>query len=313
MPEDTEIELLEICPYSFSIAVLQQSSQRINQKVCFIGGTGHSGSTLLGLLLGNHSSSFFCGEGKKSIYLQKEQAPAHKRSCKFCGADCPIWKDLHPTPELDLYETLAQQIWHKQQQRPALMIDSSSEVSWIRRQKEAIATNAQAYLIFLQRDGRAVVNSYRRKYPERDLKEIIHNWQNKIQQTQELFEEFSGKKLIVHYEELALHTDTVLERLCEFLGIAYEPDMRNFSNAEYHVLGGNNGTQYLVAHSQVQTHPDQAQQFLSRMAAPNRQHYQTHNADIVLDVRWQTELSDAQQSLFAQLVGDLNQSLVWSP
>jgi Sulfotransferase family len=292
---------------------LQQPSQRINQKICFIAGTGHSGSTLLGLLLGNHSSSFFCGEGKKSLYLQKENAPAHKRFCKFCGADCPIWSDLLLTPELDLYEALAQQIWHKQQQRSTLMIDSSSGIDWIQRQWQTVTTSAQPYLIFLQRDGRAVVNSYRRKYPERDLSEIIQNWRNKIQQTQELFDEFRGAKLIVHYEELALHTDIVLERLCEFLGIAYEPEMRNFGNAEYHVLGGNNGTQYLVAHRQAQTHPDKAQQFLSRMAAPNRQHYQTHNADIVLDVRWQTELSDAQQTLFEQLVGDLNQAFVWSP
>lgn len=292
---------------------MQQLPQRINQKVCFIGGTGHSGSTLLGLLLGNHSSSFFCGEGKKSIYLQKENTPAHKRFCKFCGADCPIWGDLCPTPALDLYETLTQQLWHKQQQQPTLMVDSSSGVGWIRQQWQTVATTAQPYLIFLKRDGRAVVNSYRRKYPERDLSEIIHNWRNKIQQTQLLFEEFSGEKLILHYEELALHTDVVLKRLCEFLGIAYEPDMRNFGNAEYHVLGGNNGTQYLVTHSQAQTHPDQAQQFLSRMPVPNRQYYQTHNADVVLDVRWQTELSAAQQTLFDQLAGDLNQSFIWSP
>lgn len=296
-----------------SITSFQQSSQRINQKVCFIGGTGHSGSTLLGLLLGNHSSSFFCGEAKKSLYLHKEKATVHKRFCKFCGTDCPIWGDLQLSPELDLYESLAQQIWHKQQQRQTLMIDSSSGVDWIRRQWQTVANNVQPYLIFLQRDGRAVVNSYRRKYPERDLREIIHNWHNKIQQTQQLFEECSGQKIIVHYEELALHTDTVLERLCEFLGIAYEPDMRHFGNAEYHVLGGNNGTQYLVAHSQAQTQPDKAQHFLARMADPNRQYYQTHNADIVLDVRWQTELSDAQQALFAQLVGDLNQPFVWSP
>ncbi|BAW96600.1 hypothetical protein NIES970_15330 [[Synechococcus] sp. NIES-970] len=293
---------------------MQQPSRRINQKVCFIGGTGHSGSTLLGLLLGNHSSSFFCGEGKKSLYLHKKNAPAHKRFCKFCGPDCPIWGDLDLTPELDLYEQLAQQLWRKQQRHQTLMIDSSSGVNWIRQQCQAIAkTTAQPYLIFLQRDGRGVVNSYRRKYPERDLSQIIQQWREKIQQTQVLFEEFSGPKLILHYEELALDTDTVLARLCEFLGIVYEPEMRNFGNAEYHVLGGNNGTQYLVAQGQQQARTQTGQKFLTRMSALNRHYYQTHNAEIALDLRWQTELSDEQQSRFTQLVGDLNQSFVWPP
>ncbi|WP_017305646.1 sulfotransferase [Spirulina subsalsa] len=288
---------------------LNHPEPRINQKVCFIAGTGHSGSTLLGLLLGNHSSSFFCGEGNKSQYIGKENAPARKRFCKFCGADCAIWGELALNPEQDLYEQLTQRIRHKQHQEKTLMIDSTSGTHWIRKQWNYLkATTAQPYLIFLQRDGRGVVNSYRRKYPERDFREIINNWLDNIREAQALFNEFTGSKMILHYEELAVNTHAVLKRLCEFLNIAYEPEMINYGNREYHVLGGNNGTQYLVA----QNRANAQDKFLGRMSSMNRQYYQGHKPEIVLDVRWQTELSEEQKAIFADLAGEINQSFEWN-
>lgn len=288
---------------------MKHPQARINQKVCFIAGTGHSGSTLLGLLLGNHSTSFFCGEGKKSLYLGRERSPDHKRFCKFCGPECPIWGQLALDTEQDLYEQLTQRIFEKQNQHKILMIDSSSGISWIQKQLKLLEpTTVQIYLIFLQRDGRGVVNSYRRKYPERNFTEIIKKWLDSIQQSQALFDQFTSKKMVLHYEELALHTDTVLKNLCEFLEIPYEPKMLNFSHSEYHVLGGNNGTQYLVAQSQAKAE----EQFLGRMSPHNRQYYQSHNAEIVLDVRWQTELSEEQKEIFANLAGEINQSFEWN-
>ncbi|MEA5420879.1 sulfotransferase [Spirulina sp. CCNP1310] len=288
---------------------MQHPQSRINQRVCCIAGTGHSGSTLLGLLLGNHSTSFFCGEGNKSQYIGKENAPARKRFCKFCGPDCPIWGQLVLNPEQDLYEQLAQRIWEKQHQEKTLMIDSTSGSYWIRQQWQQLEqTAAQPYLVFLQRDGRGVVNSYRRKYPQRDFIEIIQDWLDNIHKAQTLFNEFNGPKIIIHYEDLAVNTHGVLKSLCEFLEIAYEPEMINFGNSEYHVLGGNNGTQYLVAQSQANAQD----RFLGRMSDPNRQYYQSHNAEIVLDVRWQTELSEEQKEIFANLAGEINQSFEWN-
>lgn len=259
--------------------------------------------------MGNHSTSFFCGEGNKSQYIHKENAPPHKRFCKFCGPDCPIWGELVLNPEQDLYEQLAQRIWEKQHQAKTLMIDSTSGVHWIRNQWNALkSTTAQPHLVFLQRDGRGVVNSYRRKYPERDFTEIIQNWLENIHKAQTLFDEFTGSKMILHYEDLAVNTNEVLRRLCDFLEIADEPTMPNFGNSEYHVLGGNNGTQYLVAQSQANAED----RFLGRMSPHNRQYYQSHNSEIVLDLRWQTELSEEQKETFARLAGEINQSFEWN-
>ncbi|NJL20821.1 MAG: sulfotransferase [Leptolyngbyaceae cyanobacterium SM1_3_5] len=49
-----------------------QNTSRISKKVCFIAGAGHSGSTLLGFILGSHSQGFYCGEAAKTRYLQDD-------------------------------------------------------------------------------------------------------------------------------------------------------------------------------------------------------------------------------------------------
>jgi hypothetical protein len=290
--------------YLFSSESLK-TPHRINKKVCFIAGTGHSGSTLLGLLLGNHSQSFYCGEGNKSRFLDQENAPLRKRSCKFCGTNCPVWSNLHLVPECDLYEQLSQHIRKTLNIQASLMIDSTSNADWIYHQyTKLIQTEAQPYLIFLQRDGRGVVNSYRRKYPDRSLETIIDRWIQKIHKAQALFDEFSGAKIIIHYEDLASDTDTVMENLCAFLQISYEPDMRNFSKQEYHLLGGNDGTQFLAARNQSK--------FLQNMSSSNQRYYQKHSADIVLDLRWQHELTPEQHELFSHLAGSINQAFEWN-
>ena len=44
-----------------------------NAAVCFVGGAGHSGSTLLGLVLGAHPSVFYAGEANKSRFLATKE------------------------------------------------------------------------------------------------------------------------------------------------------------------------------------------------------------------------------------------------
>lgn len=283
-------------------------NNRINQKVCFIGGTGHSGSTLLGILLGNHSQSFFCGEGNKSQYIDQENAPSRKRFCKFCGPNCPIWGNLDLNSERDLYEHLAQRIHQVFSTRKTLMIDSTSKADWIRQQSSRLQQEGvSCSFIFLQRDGRAVVNSYRRKYPNRPLEEIIQSWIAKIEAAQQLFNDFSGPKTILHYEELASNPSKVLPLLCSFLDISYEPQILNPINPEYHLLGGNNGTQFWATRHQGQSDP----KFLKNMSEVNRHYYQHHQHKISLDLRWKQELSPEQQALFDRLASSINQPFQW--
>lgn len=278
---------------------------RRNQKVCLIGGAGHSGSTLLGLVLGSHSQCFYAGEAAKTRYLQNDQAALRKRSCKFCGLECPVWGDFVIRPDLDLYEQIAQRV------QRSFIIDSTKNLSWIQEQIQQLAPlKVQIYFIFLKRDSRAVVNSRLRKYPDRSPESIIEDWRQQIQQTQDFFETLTLPKISIQYERFAMKSAIVTQELCQFLGIEYEPEMLHYSHHAHHVLGGNNGTQFLVAKTQNLEH-----QLCSNLSNHNHdyymQHYQNYGSKIQIDLRWKKELSPAIQSLLESLGGSEYQLMKW--
>lgn len=275
---------------------------RSSQKVVFICGAGHSGSTLLGMILGSHSQGFYTGEAFKTNYFHRSQTPIRKRMCKFCGLDCPVWSKLDPDKSLDIYTQLMA-ITHK-----PIIIDSTKRITWLQQKiSQVIASNIHPYLIFIQRDGRAVVNSRIRKSPDQDIAEIITAWVHKITETESLFTTFPLPKIKIHYEELATQSARVISHLCDFLEITYEPSMVDYFRHEHHPLGGNSGTQSLVLKVQNKhfTSP------LIYKLGKQENYYQEHPPSIKLDLRWQTELSQETIVLFETIAGEVNQPYQW--
>jgi len=272
------------------------------RKVIFICGAGHSGSTLLGMILGSHSHCFYAGEASKTSYFQRPETPIRKRMCKFCGFNCPVWSKLDLSKSLDIY-TQIMTITHK-----PVVIDSTKRIRWLQEKiAQVLAQDICPYLIFIQRDGRAVVNSRIRKSPSQDITEIITEWVNKITATKELFTTSALQKIKIHYEELATNPVPVINHLCDFLELPYEPPMLNYYLHEHHPLGGNSGTQSLVLKAQNQdfTSP------LIYKLAKQEDYYQEHPPDIKLDLRWQTELSEEAIALFSTIAGEVNQPYQW--
>lgn len=282
--------------------LMETTLTRLNQKVCFICGSGHCGSTLLGLILGSHSDCFYCGEANKSRFLHNPNKPIKKRVCKICGFDCPVWGDLSVTDSLDLYE----QVSRKTEKQIA--IDSTKNLEWLEEQLGAIApTTAQPFLIFLQRDGRAVINSRIRKYPDKDIKDLIESWRTQIQLTNQLFQSFEDKKIKIRYEELATQPETVTRNICDFLEIDYQPEMLHYYQQEHHPLGGNNGTHFLVTKAQS----EKIKEPIVSLSEKNRYYYQDHSLGISLDLRWREELDPSIQRLFEEMAGAENEELKW--
>ncbi len=281
---------------------MKTTVQRINQKVCFICGAGHSGSTLLGLILGSHTDCFYSGEASKTRFLQDQNKQIKKRVCKICGPDCVVWGELSLSDRIDLYEQLSAKT------QKTIIIDSAKNIDWLTEQLDALSnTSSQAFLIFLQRDGRAVINSRVRKYSEKDVKELIQGWMTQIQMTDALFNSFPHKKIKIHYEDLATEPASVVQTICEFLEISYQPEMLNYYQHEHHPLGGNNGTQFLVAKAQSEKIKNP---FVS-LSDRTRDYYQDHNLGITLDLRWKQELDPSVERLFEEMAGQVNQELKW--
>lgn len=275
---------------------------RANRRVCFIGGAGHSGSTLLGLVLGAHPQVFYAGEARKSVFLGDESKPLKKRACKLCGLTCPVWGGLHPSAEEDLYETLSRRTG-----KP-IVVDSTKSTDWHHAQLARLSgTGASTTLVHLMRDGRAVVNSRIRKYPEEAPRAIIEAWLAQIARTDELVAAFPGDVVRVRYEELASAPERTVQRICEALGVAYDPAMLRFWEADQHPLGGNNGTQFLVARERASG----ARASIVELGERTRSYYGAHPRAIVLDLRWKRELAPDALALFEALAGETNRRFAW--
>lgn len=280
------------------------------KKVVFICGAGHSGSTLLGLILGSHSDCFYSGEAKNSGFMGDENKPIKKRTCKVCGADCPVWSKLPIDDSKTLYEQLSTQT-----QKP-IIIDSTKDVAWIVKQLDKIKDREyQPFLIFIQRDGRAVINSWVRKEPNADVKKQIKKWIDNIRSADELFNNFPAGKMKIRYENLAIDPAREIEQICNLLEIEYESEMLNFYECQHHPLGGNNGTQFLLLKAQERkandllAKSDRTEKNL--VNSPKMKYYENHELGISLDLRWREELDPRIEKLFEEMAGKENAEMKW--
>lgn len=275
---------------------------RTRLKGVMICGAGHSGSTLLGMILNGIPGAFYIGEGGKIRYLHDERKPLRKRVCKICGEPCEIWSRFHWDRRRALYPQIAAHTG------ASMIVDSTKDPAWIsERAGELHETGGTPYLIFLTRDGRAVINSRLRKYPDRDPAGQIEDWMDQITRSEALFEAFAGPKLRLRYEELATEPEATARTLCDFLDVPFAPAMLRFHETPQHPLGGNSGTQYVAARGQLKD-PDAA--FVS-LTDRTRDYYEGHPDGIRLDLRWKRELSDSNAALFETVAGDFNQTLKW--
>jgi len=265
-------------------------------------GAGHSGSTLLGLVLGRAAGAFYVGEGAKIRYLHDLNKPLRKRACKVCGEDCPIWSDFHWDQEHPLYQQVAAHTGAH------IIVDSSKNPAWISaRSKELTAADDKAVLIFLKRDGRAVLNSRFRKYPERDAEAQIQSWMDQIEASRALFDTFTGPKMAVRYEELATSPEVVFGEICQMADIPYRSDMLAFKDGNSHPMGGNTGTQFVAARERVEGDPDA----ILKLTPRTHDYYAKHSGDIMLDLRWKTEMSAPHLALFNEMAGEFNADMAW--
>lgn len=265
-------------------------------------GAGHSGSTLLGMILGRARGAFYMGEGAKARYLHDENKPLRKRACKVCGEACPVWSTFHWDQDGPLYRQVAGHVG------ASIIVDSTKNPAWIKaRAGELLTAGDQAALIFLQRDGRAVLNSRFRKYPERDAAAQIEAWKAQIAISREVFGGFPGPKIAIQYEQLATEPETVIRQICKTADLPYSDDMLAFTEGEVHPLGGNTGTQYVAARDRIEADPDP----ILKLTPRTEGYYARHSGDIRLDMRWKTEMSAVNLALFNALAGEFNADMAW--
>ncbi|MGH8899325.1 MAG: sulfotransferase family protein [Egibacteraceae bacterium] len=274
---------------------------RANAGVVFIGSAAHSGATLLGVMLGAHPSILYAGEAGKSLLLGNPSWPLKMRVCRLCGPDCVVWGNLRVTGGEDLYETLS-----RRTNRP-IVVDSSSSVDWIAQQATALGVVVPLRLIVLARDGRAVVNSRLRKYPETSARDQAAAWVAHMRATEALASRWPGPVHRVRYEELATRPEPTMRALADFLGVAFGPGMLDPWDSDPHPLGSNDGPLLLLLRERAK----RASGHGTGVVEPDdktRDWYAAHPRGIVLDLRWKHELSADALATFEQVAGETNRA-----
>ncbi|ASC69665.1 Polyketide synthase [Halomicronema hongdechloris C2206] len=301
------------------------------RKVVFILGIGRSGSTMLDLMLGTHSQGFSLGEISKIPQIfQRQQTVA-----AFCPSSS-FWPDhfseadarrlaiglsghrLHRHVPLKLERWLREWLGQDAILHPytllldrigqPLLIDSSKYPDWVSRQlqgREFRQGHIQAYLLHVVRDGRAVLNSYLRAYPDWTVEKISRRWLDNLTHSQQVYERFpAARKMRVRYERLATQPEATMQAVCQLLEIPYEPAMLAYWSGNHHYVAGSRSARALIA--RYRQHP-----IAANVQNVHGSYYQDMEMTIKLDQRWRQELSTDKIDRFYRIVGDRNRPYEW--
>jgi len=229
--------------------------------VLLIVGMGHSGSTLLDLLLGAHSQIHGAGE------LARVKKDFHKRKCS-CGAraaECPVWKhvfkDFDEIPDLRAGQTKKDFLKNNNCFKTRMknrdlseylttmertyrnILNTTGKTAVLDSSKGPERANAllknpnlDITIIHLVRDGRGVAWSYRKK--ARRLWPCLRKWCTKNLMAEVL--KRRGKRTVrMHYKDLARNPEKELTRILNTAGFQFEGQMMDFRGVEQHQVGGN--------------------------------------------------------------------------
>lgn len=228
--------------------------------VAYILGSGHSGSTLLDLLLNTHPEVVGLGE----IGTIDRHLPPRPDSPFPSLLDDPLWAGvrrcyersgarfqdvrLHHPPWREALRWSDREV-HAWAETNARVLGCVREVSGARILSDSSKTPQRLYLlqrsgrfrikvIHLHREGRAVVHAYARKYGR--FRTGFREWMGVSLAARALARRFAPSDwLEMSYEALCRNPKHALEQICGLLGTPFLEDMLAFRDVRYHGVGGN--------------------------------------------------------------------------
>lgn len=236
----------------------------MKKKVVYVAGLGHSGSTLLNLILGEHSKMVGLGEVDSLLGGGMDFTIEAERMCS-CGntaIDCPFWHKVaagfkansnlsRDEQYLKVFEIAAESFGED-----TVMIDHSKGIDALKRLIKIPEIDVK--VIFLIKDVRSYTisridraNRIKARRKEKDTAVLrskdsfnfpsyhFLRWYQLNKKMLSFLKQKNVSYLQIGYEELCLYPEIMLEKLCEFIGVAVEPSMLNFQNSSSHILRGN--------------------------------------------------------------------------
>jgi hypothetical protein len=220
------------------------------RRIIYVVGLGHSGSTVLDMLLTTGGKTV--GLGQVWTVLREEPAQSRVRVCS-CGAaasDCPVWgtillrlAELSPDASArDKYQIVLDSV--DQLYGPDMaLVDSSKHAEYL---KTLIAMPASETTVLHNiKDVRAftisTLDNNRRKQGRSELPEkIFYQWYRDNRASLALAGRLLGRAPIrVNYEGLCLSLGSTVARLAEALGEDYIDPGASLDQGHTHIISGN--------------------------------------------------------------------------
>ena len=228
--------------------------------IIYVLGSGHSGSTLLNLLLNGHSQVVGLCEvdSLNQRLLLPESDPLYPLAHVFWRKVAECWQTSMGSDfqqiRIETPNKRQLKAWSDGDHREYLrnnraLLDCVTRVSGAShivdtsrsRRRLALLSQDERFsfkVVHLVRDGRGVVNSYRRKYGR--FRIGLRRWMVPTVfglVTRKRMRELDWMQL--RYEDLAAAPEATLRKLCQFAGIEYEAGMLNYWEQEDISIGGN--------------------------------------------------------------------------
>ena len=203
----------------------------MNKSAVFITSPSLTGTTLLSLILGSHKLAFNCGEPAYLFHHRWQDLDTAWGDPRQKYADRAFWANIQ-AQGFDKFFPAVQE-----QTGASLIIDSSNE-QWekfaLPQRKILMETDFLIRDILIWKTPLEQAYSYHKR--ERDVLEWFDNrWLKRIR----LFFAKVNDPLIIRYRDLATSPDQILQIACEYLGVSYDPSIKNFWVERQQCLWGN--------------------------------------------------------------------------
>jgi hypothetical protein len=241
------------------------------KKLIYIAGTGHSGSTMLGLILGQHPRLLGLGEVYQVLQIESAHSGIdeirRKNTLCSCGSpldNCEFWKRVAATIAEKDGSEYGERLQVVLDTVGALYgndrvpVDTSKGLDPLAR---ALKQGIEVKVIHLIKDVRAYTVSYVDRARVRQsrglsvsrkergrLAEVYRrlpayyflDWHAQNRAIQEFLKTRNVPSFQLGYEELCLYPERMLKQLCEFLEIPMEEQMLTLGNvSSSHIIRGN--------------------------------------------------------------------------
>jgi hypothetical protein len=225
------------------------------RRAIYILSLEHSGSTLLSLAISAHPKVISFGEVEKVINASTAKNEILVNSKCLCGqsvSNCNFWGPIlneealaQCVDDTEAYEKILR-VFYKQYGEEAFFLDSSKIINNL---KALLSTKKieTPKIIFLIKDVRSYTVSSMSKYQKHapdsgkipSRRGTIRHW---YLQNRAMLRYLNDNKLdyfLMGYEEFCLHTDMMLNKICDYLGIEFDSSMHDLAAREGHQVFGN--------------------------------------------------------------------------